>query len=226
MQIRQRLESLADPVYRDFQKKLIPGEHAIIGVRMPELRKIASELVRESGADCLASIAADTQEELLLQALIIGKLRLEPEQLLPVIREFIPRIANWAVCDTFCAELKIAAQYPDLFWDFIQPYLQDDRPYFIRFGTVMGMRYFADAQHVEALLNRYGAVRNPDYYVQMGIAWGISECYVHCRAQTMAFLKQHHLDDFTYRKALQKIIESYRVPPEEKEQIRTMRGRT
>lgn len=223
MDVQQALAAVAEEEYRAFQEKLIPGAQHILGVRLPQLRKITAQIVREGAEDFLNDEPGSSFEETMLRGMVIGKLRLPPEQVMGYIRDFVPKIDNWATCDTFCTDLKIAVRYPDLFWDFIQPYLMDERTYYIRFGAVMGMKYFADAAHVRTLLERYDAVKNPDYYVRMAIAWGISECFVKCREETLAFLRKNHLDLFTYNKALQKITESYRVTPEDKQMIRKMR---
>lgn len=57
----------------------------------------------------------------------------------------------------------------------------------------------------------------------MAVAWAISIAYIKFPKETMELLKHNELDDFTYNKALQKIIESYRVSDEEKEKIRKMK---
>ena len=45
-EIRARLLELADPGYREFHGKLLPGTDNILGVRVPALRKLAKEIVR------------------------------------------------------------------------------------------------------------------------------------------------------------------------------------
>lgn len=43
------------------------------------------------------------------------------------------------------------------------------------------------------------------------------------RDKTLAFLKTTALDDWTYNKAIQKMLESYRVSPEDKILLRAMK---
>ena len=44
--IRRRLEELAEPGYRDFNRKLLPGVEDMLGVRTPALRRLAREITK------------------------------------------------------------------------------------------------------------------------------------------------------------------------------------
>jgi hypothetical protein len=60
----------------------------------------------------------------------------------------------------------------------------------------------------------------------MAVAWAISIAYVKQPEATLRYLQDNTLDDFTYNKALQKITESYRVDPETKQIIRSMKRKS
>ncbi len=57
----------------------------------------------------------------------------------------------------------------------------------------------------------------------MAIAWLISMCYIKFKGRTLTYLKNNKLDDWTYNKAIQKIIESNRVSIEDKNLLRGMK---
>ena len=57
----------------------------------------------------------------------------------------------------------------------------------------------------------------------MSIAWAISEAFIKFEDKTMKYLNNNSLEDFTYNKAIQKIIESYRVDDKTKEKLRKMK---
>lgn len=87
----------------------------------------------------------------------------------------------------------------------------------------MSMQLFIDDEHIGQLLEEYDAIRHDGYYVKMAVAWALSVCFVKFPEITMQYLKQNTLDDFTYNKTLQKIIESYRVDTETKKLIKQMK---
>lgn len=109
-------------------------------------------------------------------------------------------------------------------WKWIEKYLKSNKEFEIRFGIIVMLDFFVIDEYIDAVLERLNNIENIDeYYVKMAIAWNISICFVKYPEKTMKFLKHNQLDDFTYNKALQKIIESYRVEEETKKVIRNMK---
>lgn len=251
--IQNTLLEMAEPDYRCFSSKLLPGVDNILGVRLPKIRKYAKVVWKEYGSayleETLNSKRQESMEEILLQGMIIGNLRdkikekqgITLEQIQQYIRSYVPKINNWSSCDSFCAGLKIAKEYPVQMWDFLQDYLVSGRDYDIRFGIVMIINYYIQDEYLERLFpifNKIGTAYTtvsekdvPDsYYVEMALAWAISICYVYYPERTMEYLKQMQtentiLNDFVYNKALQKITESHCVSPEAKAVIRKMKRR-
>ncbi len=226
--LRQRLSALSDPDYRRFNASLLPGVKGILGVRMPQLRELARELLREDWRKWLAEIeAADTvcYEERMLQGLVISLAPCTIEERLAYTARFVPRIDNWAVCDAFCRKLRPDER--EAVWRFIQPYFRSDAPYDLRFAAVMSLQNFTDPEHLEELLRLLSTIRHEAYYVQMGVAWAVAECYSSDPERTGEWLTNDcPLDDRTYDKALQKIIESRRTADSVRQRFRAMKRRS
>ena len=87
----------------------------------------------------------------------------------------------------------------------------------------MLLDFYITPNYIERVLEIVNQVKHEGYYVKMAIAWAISICYIKFPKETMRLLQNNNLDIFTYNKALQKIIESYRVSEEKKEIIRAMK---
>lgn len=223
--IRKQLMEMADEEYRKFSSSLIPNVDNILGVRLPELRKLAKNIAKGDWRTYLAQADNRYFEETMLQGLVIGYAKTDIEERLRYVADFVPRIDNWSVCDSFCTGLKFTKNHRSLMWDFLQPYLSSDKEYEIRFGVVMLLLYFVEDEYIERVLQWMDRIRHEGYYVKMAVAWAISVCYVKYPEPTMAFLKNNTLDDFTYNKALQKIIESLRVDSGTKHVLRSMKRR-
>lgn len=221
--IRQRIFDRAEEDYKKFQSGPIPGEDRMLGVRLPHLRELAKEIAKEDWRGYLKTAQSDYYEEILLQGLVIGYGKAEPEETLRYATEFIPKITNWAICDSFCTGLKTAKKNPKLVWDFIQPYLHSTKEFELRFGVIMMLAHFINDEYIDEVLSLLDSIRHDGYYVKMGVAWAVSVCFVKYPEKTMAYLKASNLDNFTYNKSLQKIIESYRVDPNTKTLARTMK---
>ena len=224
--LTERLMELSDPKYRDFHSKLLPGTDNVIGVRTPDLRKLAKEITKGDWETFLEKNDRTWYENDILQALVTASAKMEPEERLRRVREFLPRIENWAVCDIFCGSLNDAEKYPELYWEFLKPYFQSEKPYEIRFAVVMLLSHFVKEEYLKDAFAYFDGIHVDHYYVRMAVAWAVSIYFVHFPEETFRYLRKNQLDDWTYNKALQKIIESYRVSPETKTQIRAMKRKT
>lgn len=173
MDFKKHLLSLADPKHQAFFSKLVPGETKILGVRLLDLKKLAKVIVRDienSAKDAGAGVAAkDTAknnfqsflkaapdysvEEIILQGYVIAYMNVTFEERFAYIKNFVPNIKNWAVCDTFCVALKIPADQKSRFWDYIIYCSKSADEFTIRFALV-SMFKFIDDEHVDEILTR------------------------------------------------------------------------
>lgn len=224
--IRRALEALADEAYRKFASSLIPNADHLLGVRLPELRRLAKSIARNDDWRAFLRHADNRYfEETMLQGMVIGYARADVEELLRHVAAFVPRIDNWSVCDSFCAGLKFAKAHRRRVWDFLQPYLASDREFEVRFGVVMLLTYFVDDEYIDRVLEWCGRIRHDGYYAKMAVAWAISVCFVHDPERTMAWLEESALDDFTHNMAIRKTIESRRVDADARNRLRGMMRR-
>ena len=225
--IKKELKQLADEKYKEFHKGLCPGTENILGIRVPILRDYARKLSKEYEIhELLNNIDDEYYEEIMLQGMLIGLEKEKDkdiENILKDIEEFVPKIDNWAVCDVFCAGLKITKKHLKEMWDFLQKYVISDKEFEIRFGVVMILDYYIREEYLEKNFDIFDHIKSDQYYVQMAVAWAISICFIKFYDRTIEYLKQAKIDKFTYNKALQKAIESYRISDEEKAQLKKMK---
>lgn len=221
--IREQLFEMADEGYQKFSSALIPNINNVIGVRLPELRKLAKKLAIGNWRTYLDHAEHEYFEEIMLQGMVIGHIDSDIEELLDLVADFVPKIDNWSVCDSFCAGLKFTKLHKRRIWEFLQPYLVSEKEYELRFGVVMLLNFYLDEEYIHSVLKGLDQIKHEAYYVRMAVAWAVSICYIKLPEPTMAYLKSNSLDKFTYNKALQKITESYRVDQETKVVIRDMK---
>ncbi len=218
------LVSLADPKYRKFAAGLLPGTQNILGVRLPQLRRLAKEFAKGDWRSYLAAASDTTFEEIMLQGMVIGYADGKPEEMFGYIAAFVPKIDNWSVCDSFCAGLKITKQYPEEMWRFLQDYLKSDQEFAVRFGVVMTLWYFIDEDHLNEIFEIFDTIHHDGHYVKTAVAWAVSACYVKMPEKTTQYLAFCRLDEETYTKALQKIIESRCIDQETRTCIRRLQA--
>lgn len=221
--IRNQLLEHVDEKYQEFQSKLIPDTTNLLGVRLPVLRKMAKEIAKGDWQQFLEHTPEDYFEEVMLKGLVIGYLKIGLEDKLPWVEWFVPKISNWSICDSFCSGIKVTEKDRKIIWDFLMPYLNSSEEYEVRFGIVMLLNYFVEKEYIVMVLRLFNFIKHDGYYVKMALAWAISVCYIYYPDRTKGFLNNNELDDFTYNKSIQKIIESNRIDREKKDELRHMK---
>ena len=221
--LRDKLFELSDDKFKTFHSRLCPNTDNIIGVRLPLLRQLAKEIAKGDWRNFLSNSKEEYYEEILINGLVIAYAKCDVEERLNYIESFVPKIDNWAICDSFCNTLKFVNKNKEIMWEFIQPYLRSYNEFEIRFAVVIILNYYITEDYINLVLKTLDNIKHDGYYVKMAVAWAISMCFVKFEEKTMAYLKDNSLDDFTYNKSLQKICESLRVDKNTKELIKSMK---
>ncbi|MBC6695633.1 DNA alkylation repair protein [Terrisporobacter mayombei] len=222
-EIRIELFNLIDEKYKKFHSKLCPNIDNILGVRLPLLRKISKNLSKDNWNEYLENPYSDYYEEIMIEGLTIGYIKTDNESRFNYMKNFIPKINNWGICDSFCNNLKFTKKNMKEVWEFIRPYSLSSKEFDIRFAVVMMLNFYIVDDYIDEILHILNNISHEGYYVKMAVAWAISFAYIHYPDKTLKFLENNNLDKFTYNKALQKIIESNRVSKSDKNLMRTMK---
>lgn len=217
--VKDRLYGLAEGNYQEFSSSLIPGCKTMLGCRIPALRTLAKEIAKSDFRKYLENPAEDYFEELQLQGFVIGYANMDIEERLSYAAQFIPKIADWSVNDSFCSTFKAAAKNRDRVWEFLEPYAKSEKEFEIRVAAVMYMSYFLTEEYIDKVLSMLFSMKQDDYYAMMGIAWALATAYAKFPKQTDAALYWNWPKD-TLNKAIQKMCESYRVSDEDKVELR------
>ena len=222
-QIREELFQLQDPVYRDFQRKLIPTvkPETFIGVRTPELRKLAKQLVKTGEiSDFLRDLPHPYFDENQLHAFAVSEIR-DYDTCMAEVNRFLPYVDNWATCDQMSPKI-FRKHRPELLLQ-IREWLQSGEPYTIRFGVGMLMEHFLDDDFQVDYPRMAAEIRSDEYYVKMMTAWYFATALAKQYSQVLPFLENKQLDPWTHNKAIQKAAESYRISPEQKAYLKSLK---
>lgn len=223
MNLLKQLQKSQDEKYKDFHSKLCPGKTNLLGVRIPVQKKLAKEIAETNWQDVLYKPIGYWAEEKNVYGLVIAYAPLTFKEQLKYLKKLVPKIDSWAVCDTVCGSLKSFQKEREIGWKFLETYLASKKEYQVRFGIVMLLDHFMTEEYIDRVLACYANVKIDTYYVQMAVAWGISVAYVKFPKKTHEFLQKALLDDFTYNKAIQKCLESFRISETVKNALRKMK---
>lgn len=223
-ELRACLEEMAEQDYKAFSSRLLPNVKNMLGVRLPKLRKLAKELAREDWKKYLSFSEFVFFEEIMVQGMILGYVDAPAEELLEAARQFIPRIDNWSVNDSFCMTFQCAKKSPKAVWDFLMEYRHSQKEFEVRMVAVMLMAHFFIPEYFKEALQVLGELDTKAYYASMAVAWAAATAWAKFPEQTKTYLQKHPMDAVTYQRMLQKGIESRRIAKEDKEWMRQERS--
>lgn len=222
-EIRERLFVLQDISYRDFQKKLIPGicEEDMIGVRTPDLKKLAAEYGRKEGIEVFLQDTPHRYfDENQLHAFIISGEK-DFETCIRKVEAFLPLVDNWATSDQLSP--KVFKKHRKELLPHALSWTESDHTYTVRFGIGMLMQHFLEEDFDPALAEKVADLRSEEYYINMMRAWYFATALTKQYEAVLPIMEKRRLDPWTHNKAIQKACESFRVSGERKACLKTLK---
>lgn len=223
MDLRAELQALSDINYLETNRKTIPTSWPMIGVRIPDIKRLAQKIPKDSLLEYI-EIKPESHEEILARGFLIT--HLPYEQMLEVFDSQLSLFDNWCAVDTFCAALRkcVKNNRADFLERKVQPLLQSPKEFEVRTGVVCLLDLFIDTEHLATIFKNIESLKNhEEYYVKMAIAWLLAECYIKFPTETEVFMHKTELNNWTFNKAISKICDSYRVSAENKNRLKKMR---
>ncbi len=217
------LFDLQDKSYADFQSKLLPTvqRETVIGVRTPDLRKMAKQLSRTPAAkEFLQSLPHRYFDENQLHAFILSEEK-NFNTCIANLEKFLPYVDNWATCDQLspsCFKRHTTELLP-----LIRKWMRSKHTYTKRFGIGTLMRYFLDEAFRPEYLEWVASIKSDEYYIRMMQAWFFATALAKQRDAALPYIEQHRLEKDTHNKTIQKAVESFRITDEQKALLKTLR---
>ena len=220
--IVMKLTKLAEgnEAYAEFNKRIVNTKMSVIGVRVPDLRRLARELAPDVSAAEISALLKEKNESfdyVLLCGLLITHARLHDQTAIDLTRRYLPCVDSWAHIDVFIEKKRRFAG--ELWWNFALESLRSEAEFTVRYGVVSLMTNFLDEAHICQVFAVLRDITHDGYYVKMALAWLYATAAVHFFELTLAELENGHVDAWTRNKAYQKMRESRRFTPKQQDVI-------
>ena len=217
------LFSKQDIKYRDFQAPLFPGveKDRFIGVRTPELKKLAKELFgSETTNQFIETLPHRYFDENQLHAFIISSIK-DYQTCLNKVERFLPYVDNWGTCDQLSP--KVFAKHKDESIVPIKKWLKSKHTYTVRFAIGMLMQHYLDESFKEEYMSLIAAIKTEEYYINMMIAWYFATALAKKWDIAIKYIENNKLSPWVHNKTIQKAVESYRITDEQKSYLKSLK---
>lgn len=222
-ELQKKLFEMQDVTYKKFHQKLIPtvSADAVIGVRVPILRNFARDFAKSGEAELFMQELPHTYyEENNLHAFLIEKIKNFEDALVQTER-FLPYIDNWATCDMF--QPKVFKKHPEEMLLYAREWIESERVYTVRYGVGLLMSNYLDEFFLPEQVEWIAAISSEEYYINMMCAWYFATALAKQYHAALPYLTEYRLKPWVHNKAIQKAIESKRIPDEIKQQLRQIK---
>ena len=215
------LISLKDQKYKEFHSKLTDTNYEIIGIKVPIMKKIAKEISKTNVEDYFKLVNNKYYEEVFIYGMVLAN---SNEILIDkYMMDFINRVDNWAICDSFCNSLKIINKKLGKYWIYFTGLIDLEKEFQTRVSIVIMMNYYLCDQYIDRVLRIVTNINSDKYYINMAISWLLSFAFIKYPGKVLDILKLKVLNKFVQNKTINKIRESYRVDKTLKEEIKEYR---
>ena len=221
--LQERLFAMQDKQYAAFQAKLTPGVpvKSFIGIRVPVLRKFAKVFTKENECEkFLHQLPHEYYDENMLHGLLVSEVK-DYEECIRLTENFLPFVDNWAVCDIMYP--KVFAKHKEELLAKVKTWSKSSHVFTCRFGIEILMSHYLDKDFKSDYLEIPASVRSEAYYVKMMVAWFFATALAKQWDATLPYIERKRLARWTHNKTIQKAIDSYRITPEQKEYLRTLK---
>ena len=217
------LISMQDKKYREFHSSLVlNSKYKMIGIRVPIMRNIAKKVAQSNIEEFLKYAQDKYYEEVMIQGLVISHIK-DENVFYNYFKEYIKKIDNWALCDSFCSSIKIVRKYEEKYFKEAIKMALNESEFISRVGLVMILDHFISKENLNIIFDTLNKIQSEKFYINMAEAWLICEMYIKYPEETKNFIKKNSLNKFTQNKAISKIHDSYRVGIKEKELLNNYR---
>lgn len=133
--LTRRLIDLAkdNDQYAAFNKSIVNTKMPVIGVRVPDLRRLARELAPGMSAANISELLTTQNKSfdyVLLRGLLITHAQLDDQTAIDLTKQYLPHVDSWAHIDIFVEKKRRFAG--DIWWDFVLECLQSEAEFTVR----------------------------------------------------------------------------------------------
>ncbi|MEZ4664646.1 MAG: DNA alkylation repair protein [Caldilineaceae bacterium] len=202
-EIHSRLTPLIDPAYLTKISELVPTAWTILGVRVPELRKLAAELNKTHtamGAPDIAAFLDAAFEERCREEVLVGifwltqKKRHLTDALWPHIDRWLAHIVDWEMCDQLATGVGAVIVDRNLaLVDDLKVWTQSDNEWRRRFPAALASALNQKGRaHVDETLRICDPLmQDPSAMVRKAVGWALREASKADAEAVFHFLLRH-----------------------------------
>lgn len=230
--LKEILSRYTDEKNKAFSNKLkINKEYEILGLKVPQLKQIAKQIVKEDGIDHIYDFFKYKNklyyEEVVVTYFTFSFLcnKIEYSTMVKLLDKLLKYNNSWATNDLLALAIKPSKKINELFYSYLVEKSKSQNPWDIRFSVINLMKNYLDDIHIDKTLLIYSNIKNDEYYVIMALGWAFATALAKNRDKTYPYIFNNQISPNVNKIAIQKAIESRRISLEDKDKLKELRSK-
>ncbi len=214
-EFQEYLKSFGNKDKKEWATNLLKTKLPVLCMATPVMKKIINEIYSGNYLEFLDLMIFEYYENTAINGFLITRIK-DFNVMKKYLNIYSAKIDNWASCDLLAFDIT---GNEDNFFNLALEYINNDKPFVKRVGLLILFNFINDTyiDKLFEILNKFE--KEDNYYVNMMIAWLLSECFIKERNKTLKYLKNNKLNRFALNKGIQKCRESNRVKKDDKDMI-------
>lgn len=201
--------------------KIVNCGYPVLGVRTADVQKISNSVpaaAREKVMDGFFQ-AADLSFESVLAVGFVAAKKGDYESTRDWLKRLAPLFGSWAHPDMIVSRLKWMG---DGFLTDFRYMLDSPNQYEVR-TYLLYLFNCVNAHMFDYVVSTLKSVRTGEYYIDMAVAWLLAEFIVKQYDLTVPLLREHRFSPWIHNKAISKACDSFRVDPQTKAYLKSLK---
>lgn len=207
------LKSISHPENAERENRILRTAYPLLSTYTKELRDVAKSIAKGNYASFLQNNPLRYHEHVLLQGFVISDIKDANEQM-QLLPAYLQICDSWAQTDSL--KFRINRNNENEWFRFATRLTASPNTFERRCGILIFFKMLEGNKLAQIFDILKGMKGETEYYVNMAIAWLVCDAFIKRRNETLTFLYEDSLSAWTQNKAVSKCRDSFRVTPEDK----------
>lgn len=197
-----------------WEQGIINTKYECLGILTHNIKTITKEIAKGNYLEFLDLQIYDNYPSITIMGNLICKIK-DFEIQKHYLDLYSEKVDNWANCDQL--KFTITKDNQHQYLKLVEEYINSPLTFRRRIALIILFKFITPEQIDMVFKYANSLFSEQEYYVNMANAWLLCECFIKCRKETLEYLKEHNLNNFTINKMISKCRDSFRVSKEDKD---------
>lgn len=200
----------------EWTKNILVTNYNVLAILSTDIKRIVKEIKKGNYESFIKHNTCDTHENLIINGYLITYIK-DFDIMKTYLDKYTSIIDSWSHTDLLKFKIK---GLEDKFINLVNEYIKSNNAFQRRCALIILFQFIKNDLYLDKIYKIIDSLtKEEDYYVNMANAWLLCELFIKREKETIKYLENNHLNDFTINKMISKCKDSYRISKENKNML-------